>query len=643
MTPKPASLDDAGRFQLLLEAVVDYAIYMLDPDGYVASWNPGGERIKGYTSAEIIGKHFSIFFTPEDREAGRPALALETARLTGRFEDENWRIRKDGSRFWALAVLDAVRDAKGTVIGFAKITRDMTERKQAQDKLRRSEEQFRLMVQGVTDYAICMLDPEGRVANWNAGARRIKGYEADEIVGQHFSRFYTEEARRNGEPQRMLDQALRNGRSEREALRVRKDGTTFWAHVVIDPIRDDGGTLIGFAKVTRDITERKRTQEALDRTREQLFQAQKMETVGRLTGGVAHDFNNLLTAVIASLDLIARFSPGDERIRRLVDTAQKAAGRGAQLTGQLLAFSRQQMLRPQTANLNDLIEAFEALLQRACPETVAFTLQLDRDLGNAEVDPAQFQSAILNLVINAKDAMPQGGRLTIRTRNVEIDAKRAEELQEIAPGRYVMAEVADTGTGMSPQVRSRAVEPFFTTKDIGKGTGLGLSQVYGFVRQSGGQIEIESSPGKGTAIRLYLPRTDIASEESGSEPIANETGLSGCILLVEDDPDVRAVSSETLRMLGFTVYQASGGAEALAMLQAGARVDVLFSDVIMPNGMNGVELARAARRSSPDLKILLASGYPREVLVRQGQGSEEFAFLHKPYTLTALIDALKVL
>lgn len=498
-----------------------------------------------------------------------------------------------------------------------------------------------LLLEAVVDYAIYMLDPNGIVVSWNPGARRIKGYEAEEILGEHFSRFYTEEARQAGEPQRMLDQALRAGRSEMEALRVRKDGTSFWAHVVIDPIRDEAGRLIGFAKVTRDITDRKLAQEALDRTREQLFQAQKMEALGQLTGGVAHDFNNLLTAVIASLDLIAKVSSGDERIRRLVDTAQKAASRGAQLTGQLLAFSRQQMLRPQTANLNDLIAAFETLLRRACPEAIAFSLQLTPDLGNTEVDPAQFQSAILNLVINAKDAMPRGGRLTIRTRNVEIDAKRAEDLQEIAPGRYVMAEVADTGTGMSPDVRARAFEPFFTTKDVGKGTGLGLSQVYGFVRQSGGQIEIESRPGEGTSLRLYLPRTDIAAERPGSEPTLDEPHFSGTILLVEDDPDVRLITAETLEMLGYTVCEAGSGAEALAMLQTGARFDVLFSDVIMPNGLNGVELASAARTLLPGLKILLASGYPRETLARHGKAADDFAFLHKPYPLAALIDALK--
>lgn len=498
-----------------------------------------------------------------------------------------------------------------------------------------------LLLEAVVDYAIYMLDPKGIVVSWNPGARRIKGYEAEEILGEHFSRFYTEEARQAGEPQRMLDQAQRAGRSEMEALRIRKDGTSFWAHVVIDPIRDEAGRLVGFAKVTRDITDRKLAQEALDRTREQLFQAQKMEALGQLTGGVAHDFNNLLTAVIASLDLIAKVSSGDERIHRLVDTAQKAASRGAQLTGQLLAFSRQQMLRPQTANLNDLIAAFETLLRRACPEAIAFSLQLAPDLGNAEVDPAQFQSAVLNLVINAKDAMPRGGRLTIRTRNVEIDAKRADDLQEIAPGRYVMAEVADTGTGMSPEVRARAFEPFFTTKDVGKGTGLGLSQVYGFVRQSGGQIEIESRPGEGTSLRLYLPRTDIAAAKTGSEPTPEEPQFSGTILLVEDDPDVRLITAETLEMLGYTVCEAGSGAEALAMLQTGAMVDVLFSDVIMPNGLNGVELASAARTLLPGLKILLASGYPRETLARHGKAADEFAFLHKPYPLAALIDALK--
>ena len=252
-----ASLTDDGRYRLLVEAVNDYAIYMLDANGIVSSWNPGAQRFKGYAASEIIGQHFSRFYPEEDQQSGLPARALETARREGKFEHEGWRIRKDGSRFWASVIIDPIRSPSGEILGYAKVTRDLTERIEAEQQLRRSEEQFRLLVQGVTDYAIYMLDTEGRVTNWNLGAQRIKGYAPHEIIGRHFSQFYTEEDRNSGEPERALATAAREGRFEREALRVRKDGSRFWAHVVIDAIRDDTGSILGYAKITRDITERK--------------------------------------------------------------------------------------------------------------------------------------------------------------------------------------------------------------------------------------------------------------------------------------------------------------------------------------------------------------------------------------------------
>ncbi|MEO8302223.1 MAG: PAS domain S-box protein, partial [Rhizomicrobium sp.] len=311
----------ADRFRTLVEAVTDYAIYMLDPSGIVISWNAGAQRFKGYTAEEIIGQHFSRFYTEHDLAENLPARALDTALREGKFEAEGWRVRKGGTRFWAHVVIDPIRDPGGGLIGFAKITRDLTDRRYAEEQLRRSEEQFRLLVQGVTDYAIYMLDPEGRISSWNAGAQRIKGYTAEEIVGKHFSQFYTDEDREAGKPLRALETATREGRFENEGWRMRKDGTCFWSSVVIDAIRDDEGALLGFAKITRDITERKQAQEALDRTREVLFQSQKMDAVGQLTGGVAHDFNNLLMAVLGSLELLRKRLPDDPRMLRLLDNA----------------------------------------------------------------------------------------------------------------------------------------------------------------------------------------------------------------------------------------------------------------------------------------------------------------------------------
>ncbi len=280
-----SSLTEDGRYRLLIEAINDYAIYMLDPTGVVTSWNPGAQRFKGYAPHEIIGQHFSRFYTEEDRATDLPGRALEQALRTGKFEAEGWRVRKDGTRFWASVVIDPVYLPSGELVGFAKITRDLTERKAAEDTLRASQEQFRLLVQGVTDYAIYLLDKDGKVTNWNPGAQRIKGYLPEEIIGSHFSRFYTEEDRATGEPQKVLDTVTKTGRFEKEGWRVRKDGTRFWAHVIIDAIRDSHGELLGYAKITRDITERMETQKQLEKAREALFQSQKMDAIGQLTGG----------------------------------------------------------------------------------------------------------------------------------------------------------------------------------------------------------------------------------------------------------------------------------------------------------------------------------------------------------------------
>ena len=335
-----ALLTNQARYQLLVDAVTDYAIYMLDAEGYVVSWNSGAQRLKGYSAKEIVGCHFSRFYPEADVRAGMPARTLATAAREGRFEAEAWRIRKGGTRFWAHIVVDPVRSPTGELLGFAKVTRDLTERRNAEESLHRSEEQFRLLVQGVTDYAIYMLDPNGIVTSWNVGAQRIKGYLPEEVIGSHFSRFYRPEDRERGQPQATLATAVREGRFEAEGWRVRKDGSHFWANVVVDPIRDDEGRIIGFAKVTRDVTEKHNNQLALERAREALFQSQKLEAIGQLTGGVAHDFNNLLMVVLSSLELLRKRVPDDAALKRLIDNAAQGAKRGVTLTQRMLAFAR---------------------------------------------------------------------------------------------------------------------------------------------------------------------------------------------------------------------------------------------------------------------------------------------------------------
>jgi PAS domain S-box-containing protein len=422
-------------FRILVEGVIDYAIFLLDTEGRITTWNPGAERIKGYRPNEIIGSHFSRFYTEEDRLAGVPERALRTATETGRFETEGWRVRQDGTRFWANVVIDAIRDRDGQLIAFAKVTRDMTERVGSQTALWESEERFRILVEGVADYAIYMLDPTGHITNWNRGGERIKGYSASEIVGRHFSIFFTEEDRAKGEPDREIATATRDGSFEGEGWRVRRDGTMFWASVVLDRILDENGKLLGFAKVTRDMTEQKKAEQELERARASLAQAQKMEAIGQLTGGVAHDFNNLLTVISNSLDLLLDPRRDEAQKRRIIDGAQRATERGAKLNQQLLAFSRRQPLRPEPHNLNALIGGFEAVLRRACREPIEFDFDLSPVPAVATIDAQQFETALLNLVVNARDAMPAGGVLRIATRIEDPDAAPGRPLSELAPGR----------------------------------------------------------------------------------------------------------------------------------------------------------------------------------------------------------------
>jgi PAS domain S-box-containing protein len=624
-------LSDERRYQYLISGINDYAIYMLDPQGHVSSWNAGANRFKGYVAQEILGEHFSRFYTDEDRATGLPARALATALEHGKFESEGWRVRKDGSRFWAHVVIDPIYNEDGILLGYAKVTRDVTERKKAEDKLRESEQRFRLLVQGVTDYAIYMLSPEGVVTNWNSGAERIKGYTQDEIVGSHFSRFYTAEDLAAGVPKRALSTAGEVGRFEAEGWRVRKDGTRFWAHVIIDALYDDDGKLMGFAKITRDLTEKKRTAEALEAANAALYQAQKMESIGQLTGGIAHDFNNLLSVLSSGLEVLAMQRGGEGGDTRTIDSMRRAVDRGARLTQQLLAFARQQPLQAETRNVNRIITGFESVLRRAGNSNIEFEIDLDRKAHSAVIDSARFESALLNLVVNARDAMPDGGRIVIASRNVTLGHHEAGSLPA---GAYVQVTVSDTGTGMPPDVLSRAFEPFFTTKEVGKGTGLGLSQVYGFIKQSDGEVVIDSREGEGTTIAIYLPAVVSEAQEDKRSHVER-------VLIVEDEPDLMDVAASLFTSMGYDVLTASSGREAMDVLEQ-RDVDILFTDVVMPNGMDGLQLASYTRAHYPDTKIMLASGYPLPALKqRHGQDLNEFAFVNKPYRLADLARTLR--
>ncbi|QKC98276.1 hybrid sensor histidine kinase/response regulator [Mesorhizobium sp. NZP2298] len=623
----------------LVQSVVDYAIFMLDTDGRIQSWNTGAERIKGYTAGEIIGEHFSRFYTEEDRAAGVPEVALKQAAEEGRFHAEGWRVRKDGRRFWAMVVIDPIFE-NGKLAGFAKVTRDITHHREMQLAALEGERRFRLLVQGVTDYAIYMLDPEGKITNWNTGAERIKGYSAAEILGQHFSTFYTIEDREAGLPQRVLEAAAREGRYEAEGWRVRKNGTQFWANVIVDAIRDDSGQLVGFAKVTRDLTERMEIQRQLEQSREQLFQAQKMEAIGQLTGGLAHDFNNLLTGISGSLDLLkTRLAQGRvDELPRYITSAQGAAKRAAALTHRLLAFARRQTLDPKPTNANDLVTGMEEMIRRTIGPTIEMETALAIGLWTTICDANQLENAILNLCINAKDAMPDGGRITIETANKWVDDQIAKE-RDMRPGQYIQVSVSDTGTGMPPDVVARAFDPFFTTKPTGEGTGLGLSMIYGFVRQSNGQVRIYTEVGKGTTVAMYLPRHWLSGKAEEGEKMVDEPahqGSGGTVLVVDDEPLIRMLICEVLSDSGYRTIEAGNGATGLQALRAGEAIDLLITDVGLPGGMNGRQLADAAREIHAGLKILFITGYAENAAVGNGHLAPGMHVLTKPFVMEKL-------
>jgi len=623
----------SDRADLLIQNVIDYAIYMLDRAGIISSWNTGAERLKGYTRDEIVGRHFSEFYSPEDRAAGKPEHALATALREGRFEAEGWRLRKDGTSFWANVVIDLITDEAGEHIGFAKITRDLSERREAEQALRRSEEHFRLLVEGVKDYAIFMLDPAGHVTSWNAGAERIKGYRREEILGSHFSQFYPDAEQSLGTPALALQRALSEGVFQTEAWRVRKDGSHFWADVVISPIHDAEGCLLGFTKITRDLTERKEAQEALARSREHLFQSQKLEAIGSLTGGVAHDFNNLLAVIMGSLELAQRKQAEGSDIALFIDNALQAARRGATLTQRMLAFARKQDLALEPIDLVDCVRDMAQMLERTIGPQIVIATDFPVALPPVLADRAQFELALMNLAVNARDAMPEGGTITIR----------GEEGGARTASRFVRISLEDQGEGMDAETLARATSPFFTTKGIGKGSGLGLSMVEGMVEQCGGWLELKSDASSGTTASIYLPVAEagIATENSRDfsevleQPPEHAPPRALRILAVDDDALILMNTTMMLEDLGYEALEAHSGKAALDVLER-EQVDLLVTDYAMP-GMSGRELIDEARQIHPGIKVIIASGYAD---LPSGADSD-IPRLAKPFTQDDLYDIIE--
>jgi len=523
---------------------------------------------------------------------------------------------------------------------------ELASRQEHERMLREGEERFRLLVAGVKDYAIFRLDPQGYITSWNAGAERIKGYSADEIIGQHFSVFYTEDDRRAGAPRRALETAAREGKYEAEALRVRKDGTRFVANVVLDALRDDSGRVVGFAKITRDVTERHRQQAELEEARVALAQSQKMEALGQLSGGIAHDFNNLLHVIKNAATILGRRLPdANADLRGAIEMIERSADRAASLTQRLLAFSRRQPLQPRRLDPYELISGMTPLLKSAVGESVGLRIEGAQGGWPVSVDPGQLETALLNLAVNARDAMPRGGKLTVEVTDAFLDEEYAGAHEDATPGQYALIAVSDTGTGMTPEVIAKAFEPFFTTKELGQGTGLGLSQVYGFIKQSGGHVAIESDVGHGTTVRLYLPRVTAAvpEGEARAQPEAASTTQSQgeTILLVEDEDDVRTFTANVLGEQGYRVLTARDAGSALAVLASGPQVDLLFTDVGLPNGIDGRQLVDEARKRWPSLKVLFTTGYARTALMHYGRLDPGIELIVKPFSQASLAKRIR--
>ena len=494
------------------------------------------------------------------------------------------------------------------------------------------EESFTRLLNGVTDCAIYLIDPNGYVASWNAGAERIKGYLEAEIIGKHFSEFYAPDDRAAGVPDFALATAKKNGKFEGEGWRLKKDGSRFWASVLIDAIKEND-EIIGFAKITRDMTERRVMQE-------QLHQSQKMEAIGQLTGGVAHDFNNLLTVILGNLDILAQQVPPENvRWKRAIEQALRASERAAGLTQQLLAFARRQPLAPKAEDINRLLSRWTELIRRTLPESISIRRIEDPEAGIAEIDKNQLENALLNLAVNARDAMPNGGTLTIETAHAVVQARDVNIPFDLKQGEYVLICISDTGMGMTQEVLERAFEPFFTTKPLGQGTGLGLSQVFGFVKQSGGHIKIYSRPGHGTTAKIYLPRmsAEAVAEETRRIERADHSPRTESILMVEDNDGVRAFAAGALRDYGFNVLEAADASEALRVLEGKIRVDLLLTDIGLP-GVNGRELVAMVQRKHPKVRLLFMSGYAQMPSPTSSRWISEVPLLSKPFTRSQLYD-----
>ena len=613
-----------------LRAVVDTAVdgvILIDARGGILMFNPACEKLFGYPADEVVGLNVKVLMPTSYREAHDGYLHnyhVSGERKIIGIGREVVGQRKDGSTFLMHLSVGETRQATGESI-FVGVVHDLTERERIERELRESAARLRAVVDTAVD-GVILIDSDGIILKFNPACERLFKYQADEVLGENVRMLMPEPYR--SEHDGYIHNFIATGDKKiigigREVVGRRKDGTTFPMELSVGEAKQEGSSI--FVGMIHDLTDRKRTEA-------QLMQAQKMEAVGQLSGGIAHDFNNLLTVIVGNAEHLAEqlVSRGD--LKRLADDICSAGERGAELTQRLLAFSRKQLLRPVETECNKLVESMHKLLRRTLREDIELSTHSDPGLRHAFADPVQLESAILNLSLNAQDAMATGGRLTISTANASLDAGDHNTHPDVGPGEYVVIAVTDNGTGMPKRVLEHAFEPFFTTKEVGKGSGLGLSMVYGFAKQSNGHVTIYSEPGLGTTVRIYLPAA-LAKTQDVPLAVEKETVQSGSetVLVVEDDPFVRSYAVMSLEGLGYKVISAVDGKEALQTLASAPHVDLLFTDVVMPGGVNGWELAGLARRERPELHVLLTSGYALETLAANGHLRQGALILEKPY------------
>jgi PAS domain S-box-containing protein len=624
-----------------LRAVVDTAVdgvILIDAGGNVLMFNPACEKLFAYQASEVIGQNVKMLMPKHYRNEHDGYI--DNFRRTGERKiigigREVVGQRKDGSTFpMDLSVGEAKQEGGSIFVG---IIHDLTERERAERALRESAARLHAVVDTAVD-GVILIDARGHVMMFNPACEKLFKYRADEVIGQNVKMLMPTSYR--SEHDTYVRNFLETGERKiigigREVVGECKDGSTFPMDLSVGEAKQDGESI--FVGIIHDLTSRKRTEE-------QLVQAQKMETVGQLSGGIAHDFNNLLTVIVGNSEFLGEQLKARRDLQLLADDIGRAGERGAELTQRLLAFSRRQTLRPVETDCNKLVDSMHKLLRRTLREDIEIKTDFDPELRPAFADPAQLESAILNLALNAQDAMSGGGRLSITTANAALDAQYHTVHPEVRPGQYVLVAITDNGEGMQKTVLDRVFEPFFTTKEVGKGSGLGLSMVYGFVKQSNGHVSIYSEPGLGTTVRIYLPALSERTEEVRIEPCADQDippGGRETVLVVEDDPFVRSYAIMSLESLGFRVTAAVDGNEALQKLGTDTHIDILFTDVVMPGGVNGWELADRARKARPNLRVLLTSGYALETLAVHTQLRDGLVILTKPYRKAELARRLR--